>query len=336
MYRLGGAALRRSCRLADKSDPSCLSRDAQWRILLAVPLTTERPHTASPVPLPTAPTFPVRLAFATRNVGRGFFVALVILGLVYPANRLGLLVYPIILGAPLAWSAVKSRDASFRWWSAYLLGFLAFVIVRNAADDLGPPAAFGYVIAWERFACLGTIPSAVLQGWLGTTGTLTLVVTGVYLSYFCVPQLSLVALWRWHPDRFRWFVTASLGLWAVAAVWSTLVPTAPPWLAAREGHLSGVVSILQATLHFERNGPYRYGASVARTNYVAAMPSVHMGITWLLTLAAPSRAWRGPALVYAALMLFTIVYLGDHYVVDALAGIAVGSLVWLVARRMSR
>jgi membrane-associated phospholipid phosphatase len=216
------------------------------------------------------------------------------------------------------------------------VGFLAFVILRNAADNIGPPAAFDYVISLERTLCLGLIPSAVLQAWLGTSGAVARAGTGVYLTYFLIPPLSVGALWRWQPARFRHLVAASLGLWGTAVAWHILQPTAPPWLASREGHLAGVSSILQTTLHFNRSGVYQYGARVARTNYVAAMPSVHMGITWLLVLAAPDRWWRAAALGYAALMLLSIVYLGDHYVVDGIAGAAIATGSWQLAGRVLR
>src|SRR5690349_8053145 len=90
----------------------------------------------------TVLSFPARVGIAARRLARGLFVVLVIVALLYPANGVARLLYPVAFGVPLAWSAARSNDSTFRWWSAYLVGFLAFVILRNAADDIGPPAAF--------------------------------------------------------------------------------------------------------------------------------------------------------------------------------------------------
>jgi PAP2 superfamily protein len=254
---------------------------------------------------------------------RAASVILALVALLYPANGATQLLYPIAFGLPLAWSAARARD-DFRWWSAYVGGFLVFVLARNLADDLGRPVAYAYPIAWER-AMFGLIPCAWLQSAVGLAPPWPGLARDVYLSYFLVPPIVVVALWRWRAERFRHIVRASLLMWASAVAWHMLVPTAPPWLAAERGMLPGVVPLLRHA------GITAYGEAVARTNPVAAMPSVHMGAMTLLVWAAP-HWWRALAAVYASVMLLAIVYLGDHYVVDGFAGIVLASVAWRVAR----
>lgn len=60
---------------------------------------------------------------------------------------------------------------------------------------------------------------------------------------------------------------------------------------------------------------------------MAAMPSLHAGAALLVALflwPAVSRLWRVVLLGYAVAMALTLVYTGEHYVVDIVAG-------WLVA-----
>ena len=67
------------------------------------------------------------------------------------------------------------------------------------------------------------------------------------------------------------------------------------------------------------------------------MPSLHAGcalLVALLPLAVGEHRWRAALLVYVMLMAFTLVYTGEHYVVDVVAGwltagaaIAVGAAV---------
>ena len=86
---------------------------------------------------------------------------------------------------------------------------------------------------------------------------------------------------------------------------------------------------------------FTYSAEVVAENQpvpVAAVPSLHAAYALLTVLIALS--WRrrvGLALLpYPILMWFSIVYLGDHYVVDILAGVAVALVGWLLAGRLVR
>ena len=67
-------------------------------------------------------------------------------------------------------------------------------------------------------------------------------------------------------------------------------------------------------------------------NDVATMPSVHFAVTWLIVLASRSFGnWaRWIALGYALLMLWAIVYGGEHYLIDAVVGMLVAWGCWRV------
>lgn len=69
-------------------------------------------------------------------------------------------------------------------------------------------------------------------------------------------------------------------------------------------------------------------------NPVATIPSIHLGVTALLAPLAASRKWRAIAAVYTAAMAFSLVYLGEHYVLDAVAGALAAGIAWVVARRL--
>jgi membrane-associated phospholipid phosphatase len=46
------------------------------------------------------------------------------------------------------------------------------------------------------------------------------------------------------------------------------------------------------------------------------------------------RKLRAPAVLYLAAMWFTLVYCGEHYVIDLLLGAAVAVTAWLVSTRI--
>src|SRR5690606_11474932 len=75
--------------------------------------------------------------------------------------------------------------------------------------------------------------------------------------------------------------------------------------------------------------------SLAEPNSVAAMPSIHMAATFVLV----AWSWRyfrpllWPAAAYTVVMGVALMYLGEHYLVDELAGIAVATVAFVLAVR---
>jgi membrane-associated phospholipid phosphatase len=64
------------------------------------------------------------------------------------------------------------------------------------------------------------------------------------------------------------------------------------------------------------------------------MPSLHAGIPFLMAIALwkyPVARWLGAA--YAVSMLFSIVYLGEHYAIDGFAGWAAAAVAWVGVTR---
>jgi membrane-associated phospholipid phosphatase len=72
---------------------------------------------------------------------------------------------------------------------------------------------------------------------------------------------------------------------------------------------------------------------IGESNPIAAMPSIHMAITFLLffPLRTAGRRWAILSLLYSALMAFSLVYLGEHYVLDVSVGILIAIYGWVAA-----
>jgi membrane-associated phospholipid phosphatase len=108
-----------------------------------------------------------------------------------------------------------------------------------------------------------------------------------------------------------------------------LVPTAPPWwpAAAEAAGLQGGETVRRMMVEygedFWKDG---WGSlySVFGGNPLAAMPSLHFATSLMAALllaeVGPSAGALGFA--YTATLGFALVYLGEHYVVDLLAGAA--------------
>jgi hypothetical protein len=265
--------------------------------------------------------------------------ALVILFGLYAGKVLFLpkfLVFLVLIGAA---AAARRLDGLVRDWFVFLAfvqltdGLRGLIYLVTCRLDL--PVRVLYPLRLER-ALFGEVPAVTLQKVLlhspdGLTfGALEKALTILHGSHF-VAFLGLgLVLWLRRSSHFRLFKTSFSILLAVGISGFALVPTAPPWMAAE------LFGFLPKLIHFNikiYNAVAPGLTTSFNTNPVAAMPSLHAAFPILCSLilwrVARSRAW--PFHVYTFLILFTIVYTGDHYVVDILAGGLLAGVSFLAA-----
>jgi membrane-associated phospholipid phosphatase len=178
---------------------------------------------------------------------------------------------------------------------------------------------------------LGTVPTVWLQARLvdGSPHWYDAVAALVYVTHFVtIPLLTAVAWFRLR-DRFREWVAAVLAMTLVGIAGYVAYPAAPPWLAAEQdriGDVARVSGLGWEWLHLDVVARLtELGQSAS--NPVAAMPSLHAAAALLVALflwSSVGRLARVLLAAYALAMAATLVYTGEHYVVDVLAG-------WLVA-----
>jgi hypothetical protein len=117
-----------------------------------------------------------------------------------------------------------------------------------------------------------------------------------------------------------------------------LLPVAPPWWAEKYGHASGNLHLrdngfmgLANFFGFGKDYVYSYNVYSIGSNDVAAFPSLHAGYPFLAFLFA-RRAFGKVGwlmLAYTACVWFAIVYLGEHWVVDIIGGVAYAVVAYL-------
>jgi membrane-associated phospholipid phosphatase len=108
-----------------------------------------------------------------------------------------------------------------------------------------------------------------------------------------------------------------------------LVPTAPPWWAANAGALPRVRRIMTETGERVWGSHWKRLYDSLSGNQLAAMPSLHFA-TSVMAAHVLSDAGRAPGAVgwaYAGTLALALVYLGEHYVTDLLAGLALTEAV---------
>lgn len=244
------------------------------------------------------------------------------------------LIPPLLLLAVLA-----GRGRAFLLdWTPFLLLLLAWESTRGIADRLGMPLQVRAPIEAERALFLGHIPTLLLQDWLydhergsrwfDWLGTIQ------HSLHFVLPVAFGFVFWLRDRALYWRYVLSVLLLFLLGFAGFVLFPQAPPWLAASLGEFQytyriGVGTILSLPVGDRVIGVYQH----IRPNDVAAMPSLHAALPLLLSLILwrmnRPLAWCGIA--YSAVLGFFLVYHGEHYVVDLIAGWALAGLVyWLV------
>lgn len=229
---------------------------------------------------------------------------------------------PVLLLVALVGNRVKTFIQD---WIVFLAAVVLFDAVRGfvfaTAIVLKRVAFVQYPIRWETFLFGTPAVGIPLQQWFkGGSPWLDSLCIVMHASHFAFFLLFGLAVWAKNREEFgRWAIVMTVTMGG-GLLFYALVPTVPPWLASRQGAIPRLENI--AALVYNTAMPTLH--AVLDTNPVAAMPSLHAAFPAVCALAA-GRVWgaRGTALwLYVAAMAFALTYLGEHYAVDVLAGIA--------------
>jgi membrane-associated phospholipid phosphatase len=247
---------------------------------------------------------------------------------------LGLMIV-LFLALPAASGDAVSVRWRWGWWCVYAAGFVAFAILRSFADD-GQTVHYHYPIRFGD-GLFGTPAPAYLQHLFpdpSRHNPFTLLMVATYVSYFIIPIAIALYLGRRRPDRFPRYVVAVSIMFVVGLIAYRLVPTAPPWMASRDGYAPPIYRVTSLIFHPDT---YSQGLHLIGSNDVGAMPSIHVAETWLAIFAIwfHSRWTRILGAIYGCMMMFAVVYLGEHWVVDVIAGFSLSCAIWYGTRALA-
>lgn len=202
----------------------------------------------------------------------------------------------------------------------------------------------GALLDLDRALLLGNDPSTVLHTLLGT-GVSAHVLSAVYLLFLAFVPLSLGAALVWaRTARVGAFYVTALSLnWLLGTASYYLVPSLGPVFVRPELFAdlprTGVTA-LQESLLETRLEVLGDPAAAGTIQGIAGFASLHVSIVFTGLLVAYRLGLL--VLVRAAMWVFLVttvlatVYFGWHYVVDDVAGLAIGaSAVWLAAKATS-
>ena len=235
------------------------------------------------------------------------------------------------------------RARSFlRAFVPYAAVWFLFGFLRSFADATRHAQIVNTKVAsLERWLFNGELPSIRLQVAFYSPGDLKwwdFYFTFVHWSYFLIPHGVAIWLWWREPDRFRRYLSAMTILLSLGLIIYFAIPSNPPWMAPESVNSPGAPTVLRSMEPIARQlggGLYQAGYEVVgESNPIAAMPSIHFAITFLLVCVAANqrKRWRMAAWFYAFSMAAALVYMGEHYVIDIVAGALVTSAGWALAQ----
>lgn len=231
-------------------------------------------------------------------------------------------------------------------WLPFTLVLMLYDRSRSVADTVGMPLHEADIAAAEKWLFGGHIPTVWLQQHIYDPAVVhwyDALATVVYSSHFIVTPVLAAVFWLRTRRMFLWFISRVIVLSFAGLTTYVLFPEAPPWLAARDGLIEPVLRVsARGWQYFDAGFAEQALASGQNggSNPVAAMPSLHFAFAVLaaLALATVTRSrWRYLLTLYPLAMAFTLVYTGEHYVIDIVAGAIYAYLVhWALNRFAAR
>jgi hypothetical protein len=175
-------------------------------------------------------------------------------------------------------------------------------------------------IAWERWLQDAALRAEPLT-WLGNACYVVL-----HRPFLVTAALLVFARDRECYRRMR--TTFALSC-AVGLLVFWLLPVAPPRLLPDAGFVDTL----------KRDWPSASYQTGARVNEFAAIPSFHVGwnvlAAWSLLQVTSNRWLRVLLATVPALMLMTVVVTANHYLLDAVAGVLIISVCYLIASKLA-
>ena len=195
----------------------------------------------------------------------------------------------------------------------------------------------------ERWLFLGADPGKILHDILGT-GVSAHVLSAIYLAFLTLVPLSLGFALIWS-SRLRvgvWYVTALSITWLLGALSYYLIPALGPVFVEPAVFSSlpetGVTRLQDALLEHRLEVMADPHATTA-VQSVAAFASLHIAVVFVAALVAQlvgaARWLRLGMWTFLGLTALATVYFGWHYIIDDVAGLAIGAIAVIAGARLT-
>lgn len=220
-------------------------------------------------------------------------------------------------------------------WSVPVVLLLSYDYLRGLAPKLTQSANIYPMINFDK-ALFGNLPTNSLQNlfyssvavhWYDYLGT------ALYMSHFIIPMIVGFIFWLKDRTIFKSYFLALLLLSYSAFITYIIFPAMPPWMAAQKGLIPEVFKVMDKVfVNLPRSIDLPTVYRFVGVNLVAAVPSLHAAYPMLIFLfmARKYKKWSFLVLPYVFGIWFSIVYFGEHYVFDVVAGVIYAILIFFL------
>lgn len=201
-------------------------------------------------------------------------------------------------------------------WSPLVVLVAIYEALRDLIPLIGAPRRYLGWIDSDLFG--GQLPSAWLQARFHQPRSVDwedAAATAIYFVYYLVPVIVGLLWWFRSRSGYHRYAAALVVLCGLAFATYVAMPTVPPWLAQPQS-----IDEITDTTIAGLNLPAQLVAMYVGHDYnlYAAFPSLHAAFPVVLAYYGWLRSQAvGVAMAaYAGLVWISIVFLGEHYLVD--------------------
>jgi membrane-associated phospholipid phosphatase len=273
---------------------------------------------------------PRAVSLAVRAGAAASVVVAIVLPLVRKRLRVPNPVTLVVSAAGPLGVAVLAPRSRKRDVALFAMQMWAFTVVHEMPYDdperLRRRLYTDYPIELDSRLGVGRLPGARLQTMLAGrrhVAALDRFLTITHWLWFFEPYAVLFWIQVRHPERFPGAARQMAAVFDVGAFGYWAVPTAPPWWSSEQELMKEpmrrIMFEVGEPLWGDLWGPL-YKALGG--NPWAAMPSLHFAtsVSGAVSLSEASPQEGAVGWAYALTLGFGLVYLGEHYVTDLLAG----------------
>lgn len=215
----------------------------------------------------------------------------------------------------------------------FVVLLLAYESLRGLAPLLNSHVNFMPMVHADRFLGFGTLPTTTLQGWLwhGSVQWYDFVLYGAYTLHFVLPFALAVLIWKTRERQYWHFIVSLVVLSFAGFATYVAFPAAPPWMASNLGYIEPITRVSSHVWAAFGIHDFPSVYNKIAPNQVAAVPSLHAAYAFLFAFVITklyTTRWRWAAWIYPVLIWFGTVYMGEHYIVDAMLGVLYAYLSW--------
>ncbi len=212
-----------------------------------------------------------------------------------------------------------------RSFSKYFILLASYDALSGFVPFLNSYVNYNAPIQFDTFIGGGLLPTKILQTALEPfQPSINIIMVFFYTLHFFIPFIFGAILWFKRKELYEYFFLSFIVASYLGLLTFLILPVAPPWLAAQKG----LIDIRHITLEVDLQNNIVSMPSIYyffNANPVAAFPSLHFAypmITAYFVILGFGKKTAPIAILYPLIMGISIIYLGEHYILDIIGGTA--------------